>query len=641
MLLTTPSPLPFPRIPIQVHPKVQVALHSACAIVALESTIITHGLPYPTNLNTALALEAAVRTAGATPATIGVLRGRVHIGLTGEQLTTLATEKDRRKIARRDVGVAIAKKWNGGTTVSATMYLSRMVGIDVFATGGIGGVHRGVSDTWDVSADIGALAEGGQTVVCAGVKSILDIDKTVEALESAGVTVLVWKQDLFPGFYTRCSATRAGVRVENAEEVARIYAGVRGLGKGRGGVLLAVGIEQEFEADGKIVERAIELGLREMEEKGITGKDVTPFLLRRVGELTGGESDRANVRLAVNNARVGGEVAVRIAKIKREAMGEDERPEVLVVGGVGIDVVCDCKWKDVVMKTCNGGSIRMEAGGVGFNVGLAAKRFGEAKVAIVCSVGKDYVGEMLQGLMKEEGLDTRGVIRDGRTGIACVIHDGGGDLMMGIGDFDGMSNVVEKGRDVIAKLLEDVSIVCMDGNLSVDALGKVSRLCDEAGVKTWFEPTTTEKATRIVRAGIASEMHYMSPNEMELRNMGRAAGVLNVEGDRGLFECATTLLGEGRGVILCTRGAKGVRRFRANGNVKDFEAVKLVRVENSSGAGDCFAGACVAALAKGEEEDVAIEKGIKAAALCCASNKTVPHGGFVDALCLRQVAARL
>ena len=283
-------------------------------LVALESAVITHGLPRPENLNLARALEADVRAKGANPATVALLDGKVRVGLTETELERLANMDGTRKISLRDFGIALAEGLSGGTTVAATSFVASRIGIRVFATGGIGGVHRGAP--FDVSADLPQLGKTPIMVVCAGAKSILDLPATREVLETQGVTILGYQTDEIPAFYTRSSGLPVDYRVESPEEAADIAfrsweAGIQSA------VLLVVPPPEATAMPGDVVEKVINAALAEAEEKGIHGAATTPFLLQRVSELTGGESLRANIDLLRNNASVAAQVAVAMTRLRK------------------------------------------------------------------------------------------------------------------------------------------------------------------------------------------------------------------------------------------------------------------------------------------------------------------------------------
>lgn len=287
-----------PSIPdhlLDINPEVNQALMQNRPVVALESTIITHGMEYPINRDTALAVEKIVRDYGATPATIAIIKGVIKIGLSNEELEILSTEgkKNSRKCSRRDLAYVIARKMNGSTTVAGTMYLASLAGIKVFVTGGIGGVHRGAEQTFDISADLTELARTRISVVSAGVKSILDIPKTLEYLETMGVPVVTYQSDDFPDFFTRKSGLPTVFRCDTPEECAAMIRSQEDLQLNTG-ILFTVPIPKDKEADSEKIKAGIEQSLKEAEEKGISGALITPFLLKRVNELTGGESSSSS-----------------------------------------------------------------------------------------------------------------------------------------------------------------------------------------------------------------------------------------------------------------------------------------------------------------------------------------------------------
>jgi len=294
---------------MKFHPDVANALAAGRPVVALESTLITHGLPHPINLEVAQAMEQAVRDNGATPATIAVLRGQITVGLTSEQLTYLAQATNVRKCSRRDFPIVLAQKGDGATTVAGTMIVAHLAGIKVFATGGIGGVHRG--HPVDVSADLLELAQTPVAVVCAGAKAILDLPLTLEVLETDGVPVVGYGCAEFPAFYSRSSGLPLDVRCDTVEEIAAMIRAREQLGF-RTGMLITNPIPAADELPAEIAEAAIQQALQEADAQGIRGKETTPFLLARVSELTGDRSRAANIALLKNNARVAAQIAKAI-----------------------------------------------------------------------------------------------------------------------------------------------------------------------------------------------------------------------------------------------------------------------------------------------------------------------------------------
>ena len=291
---------------VRVFPEVRDALAAGRPVVALESTIVAHGMPYPANLETAQAVESIVREEGAVPATVAVVDGAVQVGCDASMLERLASEPGVAKVSRRDMPVVLAQGNLGATTVSGTLIGAGLAGIRVFVTGGIGGVHRGVADTWDISADLDELARQDVAVVSAGAKSILDLPKTLEVLETKGITVLGYGTDEFPAFFTPQSGIPVAHRADTPEQVASILKAKWGLGL-KGGVLVANPVPAEFGFDASA---ETEKALADAARQGIEGKALTPFLLKHIAEATGGQSLAANVALVKHNARIGAQIAV-------------------------------------------------------------------------------------------------------------------------------------------------------------------------------------------------------------------------------------------------------------------------------------------------------------------------------------------
>ena len=299
---------------LDIAPEVAEALAAGKPVVALESTIISHGMPYPQNVETALKVEQIIRDAGAVPATIAIIGGRLKAGLSKEEIDYLGrTGAGIPKASRRDLPVLVAQGKDGACTVTTTMMIADMAGIRVFATGGIGGVHRGAETTMDISADLEELAQTPVMVVCAGAKAILDLGLTLEYLETKGVPVLGYGTDELPAFYTRESGLGVDARVDTPEDLAAIFQAQRDLGL-KTGMLVTNPIPEQYAMDKTVIDKAIDQALAESHEQGIHGKETTPFLLARVAELTGGDSLESNIQLVLNNARVAAKTAVALCK---------------------------------------------------------------------------------------------------------------------------------------------------------------------------------------------------------------------------------------------------------------------------------------------------------------------------------------
>ncbi len=299
---------------LDISPEVREALAAGKPIVALESTIISHGMPYPKNVETALLVEQTIRDNGAVPATIAVIGGRLKAGLSKEEIEYLGkTGRAVAKASRRDLPALVARGADGATTVTTTMMIAYMAGIKIFATGGIGGVHRGAEVTMDISADLEELAQTPVMVICAGAKSILDLGLTLEYLETKGVPVIGYGTDELPAFYTRKSDFGVDYRVDSPEELAAMFSAQRELGY-KGGMLVTNPIPEEYSMDKAVIDAAIEEALAQCKAQGVHGKETTPFLLAKVVELTGGDSLESNIKLVLNNAKLAALTAAELAK---------------------------------------------------------------------------------------------------------------------------------------------------------------------------------------------------------------------------------------------------------------------------------------------------------------------------------------
>jgi pseudouridine-5'-phosphate glycosidase len=299
---------------IKITKEVNSALNKGQAVVSLESTIIAHGMPYPKNYRTALEVEQAVRKNGAIPATIGIIKGEIIVGLSNDQIKYLSKAKDVKKVSRRDLPIVLVNKWDGATTVASTMYISKLAGINIFATGGIGGVHRDGNNTFDISSDLEELAQTDVAVVCAGAKAILDIGLTLEYLETQGVPVIGFRTEKFPLFYTNTSEHKVDFKADDVQTIAKIIKTKKEL-RLKSGIVVANPIPKEFSLDRKYIDGIIKKALNKADEKNIKGKDITPFLLKEIGDITDGKSLDANIALVINNADLAAKIAVQLCRL--------------------------------------------------------------------------------------------------------------------------------------------------------------------------------------------------------------------------------------------------------------------------------------------------------------------------------------
>ncbi|KAI6047678.1 indigoidine synthase A-like protein [Pisolithus marmoratus] len=560
--------------PVDVHPEVDEALAHNKPVVALESTIITHGMPYPTSIDMAQSVENIVRSTGCIPATIGILEGRVKIGLEARQLERLASRcANPLKISRRDIGAAIVSGNDGGTTCSSTLIFAALAGIKVFATGGLGGVHRGGENTMDVSADLYELARCPVGLVSAGVKSILDIGRTLEYLETLGVPVVSYGETKdFPAFYSRKSGYQAPWNVTNATDAARILCTHSQFGM-TNGALFAVPIPESYEAAGAAIQEAVELAVRESEESGISklGKEVTPWLLKRVGELTQGRSLESNIALVRNTALIGGQIAREYANLSREdgqieprypgfqpsphstqscardacgatgemyiepsAVSNDRKVSIVVVGCAAVDITSKVQQTPTFsQKTTHPGKLCLTLGGVARNIAEAAhrvltgSRVQDSTTLLIAPIGEDIFGNFITDSTRSMGMRTDGLsLIPGRHSAVCnVVLDAQGGLETGIADM-GLPQLW-KGSEVFPVLREHrPQFLVLDGNISSETLTAIVTEAAISNVQVFFEPTSVPKSTRIFPAVAAnlgrtprSVISYTSPNLLELGHM--------------------------------------------------------------------------------------------------------------------------
>ena len=303
---------------VEIRTEVARALEEVRPVVALESTLISHGLPRPDNLELAREAERAVRSEGAVPATVGMISGTPRVGLDDGELELLANTSGIVKLSARDLAVAAAKGSHGATTVAATAHLASLAGIRLFATGGLGGVHRGARESWDVSADLATLTDTPVAVVCSGVKSILDVPATLEYLETVGVPVVGFGTSRFPGFYLTDSGSTPDWSVEDEDEAARVIRALPGLGFDRTGLVIANPIPEEEQLDPELHDEALRAGLEELEKEGVRGKEVTPFLLDRFVTVTAGKSLEVNKKVILHNARLAARIAVALSAVEED-----------------------------------------------------------------------------------------------------------------------------------------------------------------------------------------------------------------------------------------------------------------------------------------------------------------------------------
>ncbi|XP_063010196.1 uncharacterized protein LOC134417189 isoform X4 [Melospiza melodia melodia] len=614
---------------VRIHPSVQEALVEGRPVVALESTIITHGMAHPLNLSMAREVEEIVRANGAVPATVGILRGQIHVGLTDEELEFLASSKNAVKVSRRDFPFVLSQGLSGGTTVSGTMIVAHKAGIPVFVSGGIGGVHRDGENTLDVSADLTELGRTPVAVVSAGAKSILDIGRTLEYLETQGVCVAAFGESReFPAFFSRQSGFQAPYHVQDEEEAAKLIDSALGLGLGSG-VLIAVPCPQERAAQGQVIEEAIQQALSQARSKGITGKDVTPFLLQRLTELTDGKSLDSNLALIQNNARVGSCIAVALSKLqkarrKRSQPGQKDMsaPQPVVIGGINVDFIAKAQNPEILGGgQTNAGRVRRAFGGVGRNLADCLSRLGQAPL-LLSAVGKD---EHLESVLHYcHHMDMSGVLRlEGEsTATYCAVISSAGELSLGLGDMAIHQQITEQYVSQFKEKLCQAPLVCIDGNVPLSTIQYVCQVAREHQLAEL--PSRLEDA---VQAAVALACPLLSH-----------------------LQCVVVTLGA-HGVLLCGRSLAGSISLHPGAHrqaaaarlcAAHYPAIPISREEivNVSGAGDSLMAGILAGMLAKHDTGTCVRMGLLAASLSLRSYEPISPEISTSSVSQEQVKSR-
>ncbi|XP_053799467.1 uncharacterized protein LOC128788448 isoform X2 [Vidua chalybeata] len=617
---------------VRIHPSVQEALVEGRPVVALESTIITHGMAHPLNLSMAREVEEIVRTNGAVPATVGILRGQIHVGLTDEELEFLASSRNAVKVSRRDFPFVLSQGLSGGTTVSGTMIAAHKAGIPVFVTGGIGGVHRDGENTLDVSADLTELGRTPVAVVSAGAKSILDIGRTLEYLETQGVCVAAFGESReFPAFFSRQSGFQAPYHVRDEEEAAKLIDSALGLGLSSG-VLIAVPCPRVRAAEGQAIEEAIQQALSQARSKGITGKEVTPFLLQKLTELTDGKSLDSNLALIQNNARVGSCIAVALSKLqkaRRKGSQPGRRdmttPQPVVIGGINVDFIAKAQNAEILgVGQTNAGRVRRTFGGVGRNLADCLSRLGQAPL-LLSAVGKD------------EHLES-------------VLHY--------------CHHMVSQFKENLCQ----APLVCIDGNVPLSTIQYVCQLAREHQLAVCYEPTDENKASKPFLSDSWKALTYISPNLQELRAINRTLGnPLPAELPSRLedvvqaavalacpllahLHCVVVTLGA-HGILLCGKSLGGSISLYPGAHdqaaaarlcAAHYPAIPISREEivNVSGAGDSLMAGILAGMLAKHDTGTCVRMGLLAASLSLRSYEPISSEISTSSVSQEQVKSR-
>ncbi|XP_054845116.1 uncharacterized protein LOC129336129 isoform X2 [Eublepharis macularius] len=633
-------------------------------------------MPYPHNLSTAREVEDMVRRNGVVPATIGILNGCIHVGLQNDELEILAKRKNVVKASRRDFPYVLSQGLSGGTTVAGTMFVAHKAGIPVFVTGGIGGVHRGGEKTLDVSADLTELGRTPVAVISAGVKSILDIGRTLEYLETQGVCVATLGDSKeFPAFFARQSGFQAPYQVQSEEDAAKLIARALTLPLGSG-VLIAVPCPEEQAASGQLIEEAIQQALRESRERRITGKELTPFLLQRVNELSSGKSLNSNIALIKNNASVGSRIAVALNKIQKaqwrgDGLSQSDKalpaPRPVVIGGINVDFIAKAKGSAIVDGgQTNPSTVRQSFGGVGRNLADCLSRLGKAPV-FISAMGKDEHSESVLRYCRH--MDMRGVYQlDGHnTATYCAVITGSGELKLGLGDMEIHQQITEQRVSRFKGSLCLAPLVCIDGNVPVSTIQYVCQFAKEHHLAVYYEPTDVDKASKPFFSDSWRALACVSPNLRELRAISRTLGYPVpadlpskpedvIETALALvlpllreLHCVVVTLGQ-HGVLVCGQSMDGSVSLHPGACSKTTASelcathyppipVPVEEIVNVSGAGDSLMAGIIAGLLAGEGTNVCVRMGLLAASLSLCSYEPISPAINGTSVSVEQVQA--
>ncbi|XP_058129782.1 uncharacterized protein LOC131272158 [Anopheles coustani] len=665
---------------IDIMPEVRDVLRQAPQlVVALESTIITHGMPYPHNLDTALEVEQIVRQQGAVPATIAIVGGRIKVGVGADQLRLLAQPDSNAtvKTSRRDMAYVLAAGLNGGTTVAGTLLVAQTVGIRIFATGGIGGVHREGERTMDVSADLIELGRCPVAVVSSGVKSILDIPRTLEYLETQGVCVATYGSENreFPAFYTRSSGSRAPYNLPDATAAAKVLHINRKLGL-RSGILIGVPIPERYALDSDEMDKVIAEALRDAERKQIHGKEVTPFILSAVSQLTLGKSLDANMALIKNNAHVAAEIAVELNRIENGSTVETQDTQSaakispvgapLIIGGSVIDVcitVLEDDWKldgatyHANQTTSPGGVARNIAEGI-------YKIYGN--VNLISAVGNDQNGAYIRQLLPDHCGASIVTLGTCPTASFSVLLDRSGDCRLVVGDMAAHQAITPEWIKSHTHLIQQAPLTVIDANISEAAMMTVFEECLLYNKPVFFEPTDMRIAARPYTrssqmAALARKVvKFTSPNLYELRQLAQALHYPGPIATTTLEEYATVdeLLADLKPLgayvnstidhVLVTLGQYGVAVFRRcpepvpffepdgkyaevasrQSQARFYPSRKHTQIVNVSGAGDSFTSGFIVAAIAGRSEAGCVAVAFEAAGCALRARGAVAERYF-------------
>ncbi|XP_011505540.1 PREDICTED: pseudouridine-metabolizing bifunctional protein C1861.05 [Ceratosolen solmsi marchali] len=640
---------------------IKAAKTNGLPIVALESTIITHGMPYPHNLATALEAEDIIRQKGVIPATIAVVNGKIKVGINKKEIERLAKSERKNlvKISRRDLSYAISNGLSGGTTVSATMFVAKKANIPIMATGGIGGVHRYVEFSMDISADLKELGQTSVAVVCSGVKSIMDVSKTLEYLESEGVPVVTIGTNLFPAFYSQqtVDGIKSPMQVSNAKEAGALIATQMQLGLDMG-ILLAVPVPEPYSIEANRIEAVLEQALDSAGIKNISGKDVTPFLLSELTRLTSGRSLETNKVLLKENAAVAADIALHLHKIQNNFSVSDatssnsskpnENP--VVIGGATFDTILRVKELEIKFNgsTHKGESYRT-CGGVGRNLAAALINLGMADTKLLSVIGDDEAGRAITHSLGSASSTIR-ILPDISTARYTAVIDNKGNCCFGVGEMNAFMKINKEFLQQNRQILENAPLLVIDGNPSLDAMEFALDICLQNQIPVWYEPTDINKALKIFECGPRWQqvLHFISPNVNELMAIAKHLQIPipsnESNTDFEIVKKTSEFLAQRIPVVITTLGEQGVlitRKSSANELLldKNNDSIESSAIQSRlypplnfageiisvSGCGDCLAAGIITGILKGWKESDCVSLGLLAAKQSLTSHETVPN----------------
>ncbi|XP_018564325.1 pseudouridine-metabolizing bifunctional protein C1861.05 [Anoplophora glabripennis] len=639
---------------VDVQDEVKFGLETGKPIVALESTIITHGMPYPDNIECTFDVENIIRGKGAIPATVAIIKGRIKVGLSKEELAYLGDKEISNpiKTSRRDLPYLVSNKLNGGTTVSGTLIVANKVAIPVFATGGIGGVHREFNKTLDISADLTELGRSGVAVVSSGVKSILDIPKTLEYLETQGVFVATFGSNReFPAFYSRVSGSQAPYNVKNALEAATIIKYNRDLDL-CSGMLFAVPAPEEYALQPAIINNAIEEALkRNKEHRKVEGKDVTPYLLSEVAKITGGKSLKTNIALIKNNAKVAAEIAVELAKLDENHESrctglydtQTLKGKPVVIGGSNLDCSVNLSSSDIKLDgRIHDGRFSYTAGGVGRNICESLSKLGYPP-NFISTVGDDEQGKLLKTFIPPGSQHMLRVLKGHNTAQCIIVFDRKGECKFLMGDMQIHQQITPEVIQLNEDIIKTAPLIVLDANLSLECFESTLKLATKYSIPVLFEPTDVEISDKPFKTPYWKAIKLITPNLNELKHVTTFLNIpknttISSPLDEAIYLAKQLASGWIENVIV-TLGPSGVliaRRGLATDSLLNYQQTSEVLVRhypcnviedfvNVSGAGDCLASGIVVGILKGLSEARCLSIGFSAAKSALYSQSAVPE----------------